>query len=281
MGRPIRTAETSARNHAALRRRRRLRALPCLAEGRRRALPCVGRVPAHPAIARSSHRISIDVLNDENWPEDLRIYRSQLKRSDGVPLWLVVSDHEIVERKSGAAAWREQHPAEDQGTAQAGTRFRLGSNCAGWLRARQPRLEGTARLDAIAGDEPVELRHVAHHDVGGSNLDADRSKFRENPRQRFRLQAEPPGDQRFVVRKRNRARPPGAGRQRSQELGHPLHGALRRSIARSAEPSGADAARSMRSSQSQCQASREYSVSHDPRSITMTLAGVTAEAVAG
>ena len=49
----------------------------------------------------------IDVLNDGNWPEDLRIYRSQLKRSDGVPLWLVVSGHEIVERKSGAAAWRE------------------------------------------------------------------------------------------------------------------------------------------------------------------------------
>jgi len=24
-----------------------------------------------------------------------------------VPLWLVVSGHEIVERKSGAAAWRE------------------------------------------------------------------------------------------------------------------------------------------------------------------------------
>ena len=49
----------------------------------------------------------VDVLNDDNWPEDLRIYRSQLKRSDGVPLWLVVSGHTIVERRSGAAAWRE------------------------------------------------------------------------------------------------------------------------------------------------------------------------------
>lgn len=49
----------------------------------------------------------VDVLNDSYWPEDLRVYRSELKRSDGVPLWLVVSGHEIVERKFGASAWRE------------------------------------------------------------------------------------------------------------------------------------------------------------------------------
>ncbi|QOZ51765.1 hypothetical protein [Bradyrhizobium sp. CCBAU 53338] len=48
-----------------------------------------------------------DVLADENWPDELRSYRGELKRSDGVPLWLVVSDHEIVERKFGTAAWRE------------------------------------------------------------------------------------------------------------------------------------------------------------------------------
>lgn len=48
-----------------------------------------------------------DVLNDDNWPDELRIYRSQLKRSDGVPLWLLVSGDEIVERKFGTAAWRE------------------------------------------------------------------------------------------------------------------------------------------------------------------------------
>ncbi len=48
-----------------------------------------------------------DVLNDENWPEDLRIYRGRLKPSDGVPLWMVVSDHEVVERKFGASAWRD------------------------------------------------------------------------------------------------------------------------------------------------------------------------------
>jgi hypothetical protein len=48
-----------------------------------------------------------DVLNDDNWPEELRIYRSQLQRSDGVPLWLVVSGDKVVERGFGATAWRE------------------------------------------------------------------------------------------------------------------------------------------------------------------------------
>lgn len=54
---------------------------------------------------RSAHLA--DVLKDENWPEDLRLYRDQLKRSDGVPLWMIVSDHEILERKFGESAWRE------------------------------------------------------------------------------------------------------------------------------------------------------------------------------
>ncbi len=47
-----------------------------------------------------------DVLKDENWPEDIRFYRSRLRRSDGVPLWLVVSNNEIVAQRFGAAAWR-------------------------------------------------------------------------------------------------------------------------------------------------------------------------------
>ena len=47
-----------------------------------------------------------DVLKDENWPDELRSYRGGLRRSDGVPLWLVVSDHEIVEQRFGAAEWR-------------------------------------------------------------------------------------------------------------------------------------------------------------------------------
>ncbi|WP_424594069.1 hypothetical protein [Bradyrhizobium sp.] len=47
-----------------------------------------------------------DVLNDENWPDEIRIYRKRLQRSDGVPLWLVISDDEIVEKQYGAAQWR-------------------------------------------------------------------------------------------------------------------------------------------------------------------------------
>ena len=47
----------------------------------------------------------LDVLNDENWPDELRIHRSRLRRSDGVPLWLVIADHEIVEQRFGATEW--------------------------------------------------------------------------------------------------------------------------------------------------------------------------------
>lgn len=48
----------------------------------------------------------LDLLNDENWPDEIRGYRNSLRRSDGVPLWLVVSGHEIVEQRFGAAEWR-------------------------------------------------------------------------------------------------------------------------------------------------------------------------------
>ena len=47
-----------------------------------------------------------DVLKDENWPDEVRLYRDSLRRSDGVPLWLVVTDHKIVEQRFGAAEWR-------------------------------------------------------------------------------------------------------------------------------------------------------------------------------
>lgn len=47
-----------------------------------------------------------DVLKDENWPEEIRLYRDGLRRSDGVPLWLVVADRKIVEQRFGAAEWR-------------------------------------------------------------------------------------------------------------------------------------------------------------------------------
>ena len=46
-----------------------------------------------------------DVLSDEHWPEEIRAYRSRLKRSDGVPLWLIVSGNDVVVQRFGAAAW--------------------------------------------------------------------------------------------------------------------------------------------------------------------------------
>jgi len=47
-----------------------------------------------------------DVLKDEQWPEPIRGYRNYVKRSDGVPLWFVVSKDEVIEQRFGAAAWR-------------------------------------------------------------------------------------------------------------------------------------------------------------------------------
>lgn len=46
------------------------------------------------------------VLNDENWPDDLRSYRSRLGRGDGVPLWLVATGQEVVQQQSGTSQWR-------------------------------------------------------------------------------------------------------------------------------------------------------------------------------
>lgn len=47
-----------------------------------------------------------DILRDENWPEELRSYRAGLKRSDGVPLWLIVVDRKVAEQRFGVAEWR-------------------------------------------------------------------------------------------------------------------------------------------------------------------------------
>jgi len=48
-----------------------------------------------------------DILKDEHWPEPVRGYRDSLKRSDGVPLWLVISNGKVIEQRFGPAAWRE------------------------------------------------------------------------------------------------------------------------------------------------------------------------------
>jgi hypothetical protein len=49
-----------------------------------------------------------DVLSEEHWPLDIRTYRNSVRRSDGVPLWLVVSDDVVVEQQFGAEAWRSK-----------------------------------------------------------------------------------------------------------------------------------------------------------------------------
>jgi hypothetical protein len=49
-----------------------------------------------------------DVLNDENWPQDIRDYRNSIRRSDGVPLWLIISNCAVVEHQFGTTAWHER-----------------------------------------------------------------------------------------------------------------------------------------------------------------------------
>jgi len=49
-----------------------------------------------------------DVLNDENWPQDIRDYRNSIRRSDGVPLWLIISNRAVVEHQFGTTAWHER-----------------------------------------------------------------------------------------------------------------------------------------------------------------------------
>jgi len=49
----------------------------------------------------------LDVLKDENWPDDLRRYRDRIDRAAGVPMWLVIADREIVSRGYGPTQWRE------------------------------------------------------------------------------------------------------------------------------------------------------------------------------
>ncbi len=49
----------------------------------------------------------LNLLSDQYWPDDLREYRERLGRNAGVPLWLLVADHQVVERGFGESQWRE------------------------------------------------------------------------------------------------------------------------------------------------------------------------------
>ena len=47
-----------------------------------------------------------DILKDENWPEDLRVYRQAISRRAGVPLWLVIADDQLVMQSFGLTQWQ-------------------------------------------------------------------------------------------------------------------------------------------------------------------------------
>jgi hypothetical protein len=49
----------------------------------------------------------LDVLKDDNWPEDLRGYRQAIGRHAGVPHWLVIADNRLVLQGSGATQWQD------------------------------------------------------------------------------------------------------------------------------------------------------------------------------
>ena len=48
----------------------------------------------------------LDVLKDDHWPEDLRVYRQAIGDHAGVPLWLVIADDRLVLQGSGATQWQ-------------------------------------------------------------------------------------------------------------------------------------------------------------------------------
>lgn len=48
-----------------------------------------------------------DILHDNYWPEDLRLYRQAISRSAGVPLWLVIADDQLVMQRAGVSQWQE------------------------------------------------------------------------------------------------------------------------------------------------------------------------------
>jgi hypothetical protein len=48
-----------------------------------------------------------ELLNDEVWPMDLRVYRQRIDQTMAVPMWLVVSNGEVVAQGFGASQWVE------------------------------------------------------------------------------------------------------------------------------------------------------------------------------
>ena len=47
----------------------------------------------------------LDVMKDDFWPDDLRVYRDATGPGAGVPLWLVIADDQVVAKGFGATQW--------------------------------------------------------------------------------------------------------------------------------------------------------------------------------
>lgn len=65
---------------------------------------------ASPEFARITYRevksrTTLDVLDDGNWPDDLRPYRAAIGRGSAVPLWLVIVDGQVVVQSFGESQW--------------------------------------------------------------------------------------------------------------------------------------------------------------------------------
>lgn len=48
-----------------------------------------------------------DLLSDEAWPADLRVYRGRIDQKSAVPMWLVLLNGEVVAQAFGANQWAE------------------------------------------------------------------------------------------------------------------------------------------------------------------------------
>ncbi len=65
---------------------------------------------ASPEFTRLSYRevkapTPFELLSDEVWPADLRVYRARIDRTMGVPMWLVLADGQVVTQTFGASQW--------------------------------------------------------------------------------------------------------------------------------------------------------------------------------
>lgn len=45
------------------------------------------------------------LMKDKNWPEDLRVYRRNINKGAGAPLWLVIADNKVVIKDYGLSQW--------------------------------------------------------------------------------------------------------------------------------------------------------------------------------